>query len=219
MSKHQRDNRALEDAYKLVCEGVISLEEGIWDRTKAKVAGAVQGASNVISGNSQPQFSASDNKANAINNSFYKRFDKEMNNFNNRLIKTLGAADINDVRKQLDAISPESGEFFDRMRGLHTTIEKTIQSYQSKQPHQAQPEATPQPAQPQPAQPQQAQPQQAQPQQAQPQQAQPPAQAPAQAPAQPAQPPLTPTTQRTIPVQPAKPKPPRNPANQRTMSA
>ena len=168
MNKHRKDGRALEDAYKLVYEGTISLEEGIWDRTKARVAGAAQGASNFISGNSQPQISASDNKANAINSSFYKRFDKEMNNFNNGLIKNLGAADINDVRKQLDAISPEAGEFFDRMRGLHTAIGKTIQSYQSKQPAQPQP-AQPQPAQPQPAQPQPAQPQPAQPQPAQPQ--------------------------------------------------
>ena len=100
--------------------------EGLFDRTKAKLSGVGQTVGNVMKGvTGQSQTPGTRTGADARNDSISKGFDvkisKEITGLQNRLQKTLGVANVNEITGALTQLDPSLAEQYNSIVQLSTT--------------------------------------------------------------------------------------------------
>ena len=154
---------------KLIREQYIRIySEGMLDRTKARGAGLVQTAKNVL-GPASNRASYTDTKASIANNTFISKLEKEIDSFNKRLQSTLGEDSV-------DTLTQTAPDLFKLYSNINSVINNIKQITNEEPVGTAETEAEQQPVSNEPAQPSATPPVQATPEKAQPVQSPPQAQ-------------------------------------------
>ena len=122
------------------------IQEGMFDRAKAKLAGVGQTVGNVVrgaTGRSQTPGAVrtgADAKSDSISKGFDTKLTKELTGFNNKLQKALGVGSVDEIPQALSQIDPSFQEQYSKITQLTPAAEPSAPAPKAPAPV-AEPEA------------------------------------------------------------------------------
>ena len=129
------------------------IQEGMFDRAKAKLAGVGQTVGNVVkgaTGRSQTPGAVktgADAKSDSISKGFDTKLTKELTGFNNKLQKALGVGSVDEIPQALSQIDPSFQEQYSKITQLTPAAEPSTPVATPQQaPASEEPGAAPQQA-------------------------------------------------------------------------
>ena len=136
-----------------IFEAYTYIQEGMFDRAKAKLAGVGQTVGNVVrgaTGRSQTPGAVrtgADAKNDSISKGFDTKLTKELTGFNNKLQKALGVGSVDEIPQALSQIDPSFQEQYSKITQLTPAAEPSTPVAAPQQaPASEEPVAAPQQA-------------------------------------------------------------------------
>ena len=117
----------MRNDYDKIFEAYV--QEGIFDRAKARIAGASQTVGNVVrgaTGKSQTPGAVktgADVKSDSISKGFDTKLTKELTGFNSKLQKALGVGSVDEIPQALSQIDPSFQEQYSKITQLTPAAE------------------------------------------------------------------------------------------------